>query len=123
MNEFAQLISTLFASRTQAHIFHLQVEGLGSFAAHKALNEFYDEIVEHVDGLVQSYQGRYGILKGYTSPATFKEDGQVLLYFEALSKYVETVRTKCPQDSYLQNQIDETVKLIEDTKYKLKFLK
>jgi len=123
MNEFAQLISTLFASRTQAHIFHLQVEGLGSFAAHKALNEFYDEIVEHVDGLVQSYQGRYGILKGYTSPATFKEDSQVLVYFEALSKYVETIRTKCPQDSYLQNQIDETVKLIEDTKYKLKFLK
>jgi DNA-binding ferritin-like protein len=36
MNEFAQLISTLLASRTQAHIFHWQVEGPGSNAAHKA---------------------------------------------------------------------------------------
>ena len=122
MNEFAQLISTLLASRTQAHIFHWQVEGPGAYAAHKALNEYYDEIVEHFDGLVESYQGRYGILKGYTSPATFKEDNQALLYFEAIDKYVETIRTKIPQDSYLQNQVDETVKLIEDTKYKLKFL-
>ena len=122
MDEFVQLISTLMASRTQAHIFHLQVEGPGSFAAHKALNEYYDEIVDHFDGLVESFQGRYGIVRGYTSPATFKEDGQFMNYFEALAKYVETIRVRIPQDSYLQNQVDETVKLIESTKYKLKFL-
>jgi DNA-binding ferritin-like protein len=122
MDEFVQLISTLMASRTQAHIFHLQVEGPGSFAAHKALNKYYDEIVDHFDGLVESFQGRYGIVRGYTSPATFKEDGQFMNYFEALAKYVETIRVRIPQDSYLQNQVDETVKLIESTKYKLKFL-
>lgn len=122
MNEFAQFISTLMSSRTQAHIFHLQVEGPGSYAAHKALNEYYDGIVDLFDGLVEGYQGRYGILKGYTSPATFKEDGQFLTYFEALAKYVETIRTKIPQDSYIQNQVDEVVDLIETTKYKLKYL-
>jgi DNA-binding ferritin-like protein len=122
MEEFVQLISTLMASRQQAHIFHWQVEGVGSYAAHKALNEYYDEIVDHFDGLVESFQGRYGIQKGYTSPASFKEDGQALIYFEALSKYVETIRTKIPQDSYIQNQVDEVVDLIETTKYKLKFL-
>lgn len=122
MNEFTQLISTLLASRTQAHIFHWQVEGVGSYAAHKALNEYYDGIVEHFDGLVESFQGRYGIQKGYTSPATFKEDSQFVNYFEALSKYVEAIRVKIPQDSYIQNQVDEVVDLIETTKYKLKFL-
>ena len=45
-----QFISTLFASRTQAHVFHLQTP---SFAAHKALNEFYDEIVDITDGIVE----------------------------------------------------------------------
>ena len=58
----ASFVSTLFHSRTQAHTFHLQTN---SFAAHKALNEYYDEIINIVDGLVESYQGRYGILKGY----------------------------------------------------------
>ena len=122
MNEFVQLISTLTASRTQAHIFHWQVEGPGSYSAHKALNKYYDEILDLIDGLVEGFQGKYGIQRGYTSPATFKEDGQFLTYFEALAKYVETIRTKIPQDSYLQNEIDTVVKLIETTKYKLKFL-
>lgn len=122
MNEFVQLISTLTASRTQAHIFHWQVEGVGSDAAHRALGAYYDEIVDLIDGLVESVQGRYGIQRGYTSPATFKEDGQFLTYFEALAKYVETIRTKIPQDSFIQNEVDTVVKLIETTKYKLKFL-
>jgi len=119
MKEFAQFISTLFSSRTQAHIFHLQTS---SFAAHKALNEYYDEVLEITDGLVESYQGRYGILRGYTGAASFKEDDSVITYFEGLSKYVETVRHNIPQDSYIQNEVDTLVALIEGTKYKLKFL-
>jgi len=107
------------ASRDQAHVFHWQTM---SYAAHKALNDYYDEIVGLFDGLVETYQGRYGIIKGYTSPATFKEDDQAVTYFEALSKYVETARKSIPQDSYIQNQVDEIVGLIEETKYKLKFL-
>ena len=123
MGEFVQLISTLMASRTQAHIFHWQVEGIGSDAAHRALGVYYDEIVDLFDGLVESFQGRYGIQRGFTSPASFKEDGQFITYFDALSKYVETIRTKIPQDSYIQNEVDTVVKLIETTKYKLKNLK
>ena len=123
MNEFIQLISTLLASRTQAHIFHWQVQGVGSYSAHKALNKYYDEILNLTDGLVESFQGKYGIQRGYTSPATFKEDGQFVNYFEALAMYVETIRTKIPQDSYIQNEIDTVVKLIQTTKYKLINLK
>ena len=68
----ASFISTLFASRTQAHIFHLQVTGPGSFAKHKALDDYYNEIIDLTDGLVESYQGRYGIITGY------KGDGQII---------------------------------------------
>ena len=123
MEEFVQLISTLTASRTQAHIFHWQVQGVGSYSAHKALNKYYDEILDLVDGLVESFQGKYGIQRGYTSPVTFKEDGQFVNYFEALAMYVETIRTKIPQDSYIQNEVDTVVKLIQTTKYKLVNLK
>lgn len=119
-NPMANFVSTLFASRTQAHIFHLQTP---SFAAHKALNEYYDEIVDLVDGIIESYQGRYGILRGYKSESIWMEDeGSVVKYFEALCMYVEKNRNVLPQDSYIQNQVDEVVSLIESTKYKLKFL-
>ena len=120
MDKFAQFVSTLLASRDQAHIFHLQTRrSPGSYAAHIALNAYYDGILDLFDGLVESYQGRYGIVFGYSLPSSFKEDDQFEKYFEALGKYVEQARTSIPQDSYIQNQVDEVVALIETTKYKL----
>ena len=47
-----QFISTLLAARQQAHIFHWQTS---SYATHKALNEFYDEFLELIDSLVETY--------------------------------------------------------------------
>ena len=118
--DFVKLISYLFHSRTQAHVYHLQVEGEGSFATHKALNEYYDEIIGLADGRVESFQGRYGIISGYKGDGMVIEDtAQILKYFEALCMFVEKNRVTLVQDSYIQNQIDEVVALIESTKYKL----
>jgi hypothetical protein len=119
MEQYATFIGTLMQSRNQVHIYHLQTD---SYAAHKALQGYYEDIVDLIDGLVESYQGRYGILRGYKMAGTIKEDGNAPMYFEGLCKFVETIRTQLPQDSYIQNQIDEVVDLIESTKYKLKFL-
>jgi DNA-binding ferritin-like protein len=120
-----QFVSTLFASRTQAHVFHLQTTGEGSFAAHKALNDYYDEIVGITDGLVESYQGKYGIVTGYSNVTLqeFQNCEEVISYFETLYIYVEKSRQMLPQDSYIQNQVDEIVALITSTLYKLRFLR
>jgi len=117
-----QFISTLFASRTQAHVFHLQTP---SFAAHKALNDYYDEIVGITDGIAESYQGKYGIITGYGNIALqeYESCEAIIMFFETLCMYVEKSRQMLPQDSYLQNQIDEVVALIKSTIYKLRFLK
>ena len=119
MDKISQFISTLFASRTQAHIFHLQTT---SHAQHLALGDYYDGIVDATDALVELIQGRYGIVRGYTSPATFKEDDGTVAYFEALLKYVDVNRKNLPQDSNIQNQVEEVVDLVNRTLYKLKFL-
>lgn len=119
MEQVAAFVGTLMQSRNQAHIYHLQTQ---SFAAHLALNAYYDGIIPLIDALVESYQGRHGILRGYRMLGTIKEDDSAITYFEGLSKYVESVRPTLPQDSYLQNQIDTIIELIESTKYKLKFL-
>ena len=97
MEPYALFIGTLMQSRNQAHIYHLQVEGPGSFAAHKALQDYYEEIVNLIDGLVESYQGRYGILRGYRIEGTIKEDGNPDKYIEVHCKFVERIRTKVPQ--------------------------
>lgn len=119
MEQFVTLIGTLLQSRTQAHIYHWQTQGQGSYAAHTALGAYYETIPGLLDGLVESFQGRYGIVRGYKMTNTIREDGSYVNYFEALCKFVETSRKGIPQDSYLQNQIDTIVELIESTKYKL----
>ena len=122
MNEFAKLISYLLHSRTQTHIFHLQTD---SFAAHMALNGYYDGIVGLVDGLVESYQGKYGILTNYSNfnILEYKSCEDIIMYLHGLNMTVDKCRKSIHQDSYIQNQIDTVVELISSTIYKLKFLK
>lgn len=122
MDATGLLLGTLMQSRNQAHIYHLQVQGPGSFAAHKALQEYYEGIIPLIDSVAEGIQGRYGIITGYRMPEAIREDGNAKMYFEGLSKFVETLRQDIPQDSYIQNELDTIVKLIEDTKYKLTFL-
>jgi hypothetical protein len=55
-------------------------------------------------------------------PEAIREDNNPKMYFEGLSKFVEMIRQDIPQDSYIQNEVDTVVDLIESTKYKLKFL-
>jgi hypothetical protein len=120
--EFLKLISYLLHSATQVHIFHLQTN---SYAEHKALNEYYDEIVDLTDGLIESFQGKYDILKGYENYALndYENNAQVVKYFKALMKTVDELRVSVKNDSYLQNEIDNVVNLIASTLYKLRFLK
>jgi hypothetical protein len=121
MENFSKLVSYLFHSRTQAHVFHLQTP---SFAAHKALNDYYDEIIELTDGLIESYQGKYGIIMNYTnfSLMQYQNIEQVQEYFTALDTTIELLRQDT-SDSYLQNQIDGVIELVRSTLYKLKYLK
>lgn len=120
-NKFEEMVSKLFHSRTQAHVFHLQTK---SFAEHKALNDYYDGIISLVDGIIESYQGKYGIVGKYTSYdiENYDNNSQVIKYFQGLEKDVENLRDSV-KDSYLQNQIDTIVELLNSTIYKLKFLK
>ena len=122
---FEKLISTLMASRDQAHIFHWQVTGQGSYAMHKALNDYYDEIPDLTDGLVESYQGKHGIVKGYVPAEQFDEfdSTNVIKYFKALALFVERAYDKLDaKDTYILNQLDNVKELIYSTIYKLENL-
>lgn len=118
------LVSKLLHSRTQVHVFHWQTKSQSSFAEHMALGGFYDEIGDLVDGLVESYQGKYDIITGYDSPKIedYKDVEQLIGYFKSLDSEIEKDR-KSIKESYIQNQIDTIQELLYSTLYKLRFLK
>ena len=122
---FEKLISTIMASRDQAHIFHWQTTGAGSFAAHMALNAYYDAIPGLTDALVESHQGKHGILKGYEPAERFDEYSKegAIKYFKALATYVDRVYNKIPkEDTNIINLVDGIKDLIYTTIYKLENL-
>ena len=116
----ADFISKLFESRTQAHILHLTTT---SYAKHKALDDYYNDIVGFADDIAEAYQGKYGIIKGYNC-GTINDSLDPISYLESIRTYVNTNRyTAFKQtDTNLQNIIDEVVTLLDSTLYKLKNL-
>jgi DNA-binding ferritin-like protein len=122
---FEKLISTLLESRTQAHIFHWQTTGPGSYAAHIALQGYYDALPDMIDTLVETYQGKYGIVTGYTPAESFSEydKSTVIKYFKALVVFVDRSYNKIPKkDTNLINQLDAFKDLIDQTVYRLENL-
>jgi DNA-binding ferritin-like protein len=122
---FEKLVSTLMCSRDQAHVFHWQTTGPGSYAAHMALGAYYEAIPDMIDALVEAYQGKHGILTGFEPPEKFDDyDADTALkYFKGLSLYLERSYKKIPaEDTNIINQLDAFKDLIYTTIYKLENL-
>jgi hypothetical protein len=118
---FKDMVSILLHSQTQVHIFHLQTK---SYAEHKALQGYYEGIDALVDGLIESYQGKYDVITQYNSVKNedYKSNEQVIKYFKVLDTMIEKNRNGV-KESFIQNQIDTVQELINSTVYKLRFLK
>ena len=117
-----ELASLLLQSRTQAHSFHLGVKGIGSHSAHLALGEYYDSIGGLIDGLVETYQGKEGLiqLSGIGTLDKNNDIKNIIKYFETLCGMVARLRQNPKlKDSWIQNDIDTIVSLMYRTKYKL----
>ena len=115
VNEFVTL---LFEIEVSTHIAHLQTT---SFAVHSALDGLYKDIVEHRDSFIESYQGKYGIISGY-SKIDNQEGRDIIKYLSETSLKCEEFRLSL-KEGYLQQIIDDIVELINSTLYKLKNLK
>jgi hypothetical protein len=120
-DDFCEMVCRLLHSQTQVHIFHLQTK---SYSEHKALQKYYEGIDALVDGVIESYQGKYGIITNYKTydMEQYSNGKKTISYFTGLLKVIDEKRDCC-EDSYIQNQIDTIQELINSTVYKLKFLK
>lgn len=122
-SDFVEMISALNTSAIQVHIFHWQTKGSSSFAQHSAFGSYYDAIPDLLDVIVESYQGKYGIINNFSCQGVdqYKGKEQSIKYFQDLAKMVDSKRNSV-KDSWIQNQIDNVVELIYSTIYKLKNL-
>jgi len=118
MATFVEFLSVLNSAKQQAVFWHNQTE---VYSEHKALNFFYDEIVEHLDGLVESVAGIYGRPQGYEAHdfVDWTSTDDTIAYFRGVYTYIQTERGSLYSESWIQNQIDELAQLVAQTIYLL----
>ena len=116
--QFVEFLSHLLDAKEQTIVWHNQTM---SYAEHKALDKFQDELAELYDGLVESVSGIYGRPKGYSvgTLQDYKSSDQLIKYYKELYLYIQTERKTIYQESWVQNQIDEIAQLIGKTLYLL----
>lgn len=109
---------SLFQIRDKMHLNHLKTK---SYSEHKALNEFYDSILDLTDSLIESYQGKYGILELSIPVSTASDSIADISKLASLTDGGSAYNLF--KDTFIQNQLDEISTLCYQTLYKLKNLK
>jgi len=112
----AEFVGVLLHSATAKYFLHLHT---ASYASHKALGHYYENIVELADKYAEAYQGHYGIIPLTDYPDGFKVQKDAAEYANSLLTFVKGIRGDLPKDTDLQNIIDEIVGEIASLSYKL----
>jgi len=113
-------VGMFFLARDVTHSVHLNTR---SYSKHKALQKFYENIIDLADNFAEAYQGRNGMIGAITLQSS-KKTANVTEFLEDQLEDIEKYRYDiCDKtDSALQNLIDEIITLYLSTLYRLKFL-
>jgi len=115
------LITEMLHGATKTHMAHLKSH---SYAAHIALNEFYDALPELADSLAESWQGATETLLNYPEVEVkqITTTEEAIKYLRDLYNLVQRVQDNCMYSEIINN-LDLVKSQINSTKYKLIFLK
>jgi len=118
--KLCDFMGMLFLARDVVHSVHLNTR---SYAKHKALQKFYENIIDLADDFAETAQGRYGLI-GPISLMSAKKTTNVIEFLEGQLAEIEEARYDiCDKtDTPLQQLIDNIVELYLRTLYKLKYL-
>ena len=114
--KMADFIGCLFLARDVTHSVHLNTR---SYAKHKALQKFYENIVELTDQLAETYFGVYGQITQF--PSNYHMPKEPLAYLQSLQAFVKDARQDLPKDTEICQLIDNIAQEIDTTIYLLKF--
>jgi hypothetical protein len=112
-----KLVGIMMMSRTYAHLCHLKT---GSYSKHMALQGFYEEIVDLVDEIAETAQGKFGKLDLPFMDMKGSVDDPIG-GLETQLQMVENLVKKC-ENRTLGAIADEITQLYISTLYKLKEL-
>lgn len=116
-----QLIARVFATRNAVHIAHWKAKGDGSFARHMALGDFYDDLIDKIDGIVEMYQGAFGLIDKVETTSVDAE--KIMDHIGEEANWIEDNRSEIAGGvCAIENAVDDLTGAYLRTFYKLKNL-
>lgn len=113
-----EYFGTLQQSTVEAWKSHLKTS---KHDVHVILDEFYKDVVEKVDALIEAYQGLHDKVEDYKNlMSTDKMDP--IEYLDELHELVTDGKDKFLEEEELKSAADDVLNLIDSTLYKLKDL-
>ena len=115
----AELISRVFQARDVTHRAHPASK---KYSEHMALGSFYEALPGKIDGIIEAYQGAFGIIDHFDVETEKVED--VAKYLEEEADWITTNREEIANDhASVINMIDDLVACYLSCIYKLENLK
>jgi len=122
--EIKDFFNTLLSSVTVSHKLHLDTN---KYSVHKCLNDFYDEMPDLVDDLIEHYTGVYGkvdLKSGVDLVIDYSIKSEPIAYMQELRRIVKEGKLLFDEgDTELLSDIDDILGLLDSTLYQLKELK
>ena len=110
------LIERLFHARNAAHIAHWKTK---SYAEHKALGHYYEDVIGKLDDLIEAYQGTFGIIGNVSDQ---EKNVSKMIHDDII--WLNENRGKVAQGvSAIENIVDELTGIHMKTLYKLENLR
>ena len=114
-----ELIAKVFEARNATHLEHWRTK---SYAAHKALGNFYEDVIDLLDDLVECYQGNFGIIDKVPDVEQ-THNGDCMKCLSDQVAWIAKNRSKIAKNvASLENIVDELTGLYLKTLYKLENL-
>ena len=113
-----ELLGTLQQAVVDSWKKHIETS---KYSEHIALNELYDDLLDHVDDLIEAYMGVHGKVRGLKNILDDKYP-DAISYLTALRKVAEDGKVLLDKDE-LKSDLDTVLSDIDSALYKIKELK
>lgn len=111
----SEFINKLLEAAAAIHKQHLMTTGPGSFAAHEALGDVYDELESGADNLAESFMGCKRTGLSFAGVDAKDYSAQV----RAIYDYIEANRGMMGTESHIQNLVDDVLDKLARNLFKL----
>ncbi len=118
-DKVGEFFGRLFAFNSSLKLYHWHISGKGSYAQHIALDQALEDVLEHIDRIVETSYAMLGDVN-IVIPET-KSPSDIIKHCEGFYDYLQDSRPLLPE-SFTQAIFDDYQEAIQQLLYRLKRL-